>query len=82
VRASVEARLRSLGIETIDLYHQHRAAPKTSIEKNENKQYNQLLTWFKRPPRYSKIRVKRTNHGWGITGGDSQRRDIGNPRLL
>lgn len=33
VRTSVEASLRRLGIETIDLYYQHRVDPKTPIEE-------------------------------------------------
>src|ERR1700677_4051371 len=33
VRSSVEASLRRLGIETIDLYYQHRVDPKTPIEE-------------------------------------------------
>jgi aryl-alcohol dehydrogenase-like predicted oxidoreductase len=33
VRKSVEASLRRLGIETIDLYYQHRVDPKTPIEE-------------------------------------------------
>jgi aryl-alcohol dehydrogenase-like predicted oxidoreductase len=33
VRRSVEASLRRLGIETIDLYYQHRVDPKTPIEE-------------------------------------------------
>ena len=31
----------------------------------------QLLTGFSGPFKYAEIRVKRANHGWGITGGDS-----------
>ena len=33
VRRSVEASLRRLGVETIDLYYQHRVDPKTPIEE-------------------------------------------------
>ena len=33
VRASCEASLKRLGVDTIDLYYQHRVDPKTPIEE-------------------------------------------------
>ena len=36
-----------------------------------NKQYFQLLTRRRGPPKYAEIRVKRLNQGWGITGGET-----------
>jgi len=38
-----------------------------------NNLYQQLLTGLRGSPKYGEIRVKRANHGWGITGGDSLR---------
>ena len=42
-----------------------------------NNLYLQLLTGLHGPPKYSEIRVKRANHGWGITGGDVLRDLLG-----
>ena len=41
VRSACEASLRRLGVETIDLYYQHRVDPKTPIEETAGE-----MSWF------------------------------------